>query len=136
MVSGARAVGSSLLADHEEQVDAFLAVACELISRDEHGSGDSLGIARAAAGELIAVEGRANEGRDGVDVGGESDPVAGARGPNVSTPLGDLLNGHVPPASHEPSCDKIDSASFVAGGRFDRHEFGGESNDVGHGATN
>jgi hypothetical protein len=63
---------------------------------------------------------------------GERDAAARTRGPHVAAPLRDFLHVHVPAARDQPAGDEIDGGSFGAGGRLQRDQLGGESDDVGH----
>ena len=82
-IGRARAVGSLLFADDEQQVDALLAGRREVVGGDEHRRGDALGVARAATAQLVAVEPRRDVRRHGVEVRRQRDAAAGARRPDV-----------------------------------------------------
>ncbi len=76
--------GVALLADDEEQADLDAGVAQAISGGDLRGD-DALGVAGAAAVEVLVVFAAAEEGRHGVHVGGENDigRDAGKRGVDV-----------------------------------------------------
>ena len=68
---GAGAV--ALLADHEEQAEAAMAIFEQRLDGLDHAGDDALGVAGAASPDELVVLARGEEGRDGIDVGGEGD---------------------------------------------------------------
>jgi hypothetical protein len=115
VVCGARAVGPLLLPDDEQQVDPLLARFHQPVGGREHGGGDPLRVARTAAEQPGTVELRRDVRRDCVEVCGQGDAAAGARGPYVPTPARDLLDGHVPAPRDEAPGDEIHRPVLAAG---------------------
>jgi hypothetical protein len=101
-IGGARPVGPLLFPDDEQEIDALLTGAREVVGGDEHRGGDSLGIAGAAPAQPRSVESRRDVRGYGVEMRRESDAATGAERPDVGATAGYLLDVHVPSAGDEP----------------------------------
>ena len=130
----ARAVGSLLFADDEQQVDALLAALRQPIG------GTSIAAAMPFASHAPRPCSRSpcrrggDVRRDGVEVRRERDAAPAARCPDVRASARHFLESDVPAARDEPARDEIDRAALGAGRRVDSQQLRGERDDVGHDA--
>src|SRR4029450_11741618 len=85
------AVASALLTHYEQQADARLAVATQLLDSANLGGEDALGIARPAPIETVALGSAGKERRHRIEVGRQHDVERSQCGENVEASVGDRL---------------------------------------------
>ena len=91
VIGGLGAVASALLADDEQQADARLAVAPQLLGRANLGGEDALRIARPAPIETVALDSAGKERRHAIEVGRQHDVDRSEGGEDVEASVVDRL---------------------------------------------